>query len=338
MARQRRTSQRITMDDVARVAGVSPSTVSLYLRRPDEVSGRRGERIQTAVDRLGYVPNTMAGGLASAKSRIIGVLVPTIINSFFAATLDQLERTLRAAGYQVLIGNTEFNDEREEELLRSMLSWSPAALVVTGFQHTRKTRSILLDGDIPLVEMWDCGAEAIDMCVGFSHEDAGRAMAQHLLDQGYSDTAVISPSFKRDIRAQARYHGFRSTIEAAGGHVELGELSAQTDTVETSQVLCRLMRERPTIQAVFGANDMVSLGVMFECYRQGWAIPDRLAVAGFGNLEFGASSVPPLTTIEPPKYEIGKRVSELLIQRLRGREVADGRLDLGIKLIARDST
>lgn len=327
------------MDDVARLAGVSPSTVSLYLRRPEEVSEARGSRIQAAVDRLGYVPNTMAGGLASATSRIIGVLVPTLSNSFFSATVDVLERDLRAAGYQVLIGNTEFDPAHEEALVRSMMSWSPAGLVVTGFQHTRKTQSLLLDSAVPLVEMWDHGDEALDMSVGFSHEHAGRLVAEHLLDRGYDDTAFISPSFTRDIRAEARYRGFGTAIEAAGGHVEQRELTGPTDTAEAGTLAARMLEVRPSIRAICCANDMIALGVMFECQRQGWSIPDRVAVAGFGNLEFTPNTVPPLTTVDPPKYRIGTQTAGLLLQRLRTHDahVAEPHLDLGVELIVRES-
>ncbi|WP_168201472.1 LacI family DNA-binding transcriptional regulator [Kushneria phosphatilytica] len=337
--RQRRGSQRVTMGDVARIAGVSPSTVSLYLRRPDEVSEQRGQRIQAAVERLGYLPNTMAGGLASSRSRIIGVLVPTISNSFFAATLDTLEKRLREAGYQLLIGNTEFDEAREEELVRSMMSWSPAGLVMTGFRHGRRTVSMLLDSDIPLVEMWDYGQPALDMVAGFSHYATGQLIARHLLERGYRDTAFISPSFSRDVRAGERYRGFQEGMEQGGARVTMRELGGATDTAEAGALLSELMAERPSISAVFCANDMVALGVMFECQRRGWEIPGRLAVAGFGNLEFTPNTVPPLTTVEPPKYEIGRQVAELLLARL-GKSDAPGarQVDLGVRLITREST
>lgn len=327
------------MDEVARVAGVSPSTVSLYLRRPDAVSATRGQRIQAAVDRLGYVPNTMAGGLASARSRIVGVLVPTLGNSFFSATVDWLERDLRRAGYQVLIGNTEFDPAIEEALIRSMMSWSPAGLVVTGFEHTRQARSLLLGSDVPIVEMWDYGPDAIDMSVGFAHEQCGRRIARHLLERDYRQAAFIGPAFARDVRAEQRYTGFRDAMQAAGGHVALAQLTGPTDTGEVGTVLRSLIAERPGTHAICCANDMVALGVMFECQRQGWAIPERLAIAGFGNLEFTPNTVPPLTTIEPPKYTIGERAATLLLQRLRGEDVAGerARVDLGVELIVRDS-
>ncbi|WP_110693662.1 LacI family DNA-binding transcriptional regulator [Salinicola halophyticus] len=338
MARNRRSSQRVTMGEVAQLANVSPSTVSLYLRRPGEVSPRRADKIQAAIDRLGYLPNTMAGGLASSRSNVIGVLVPTITNSFFSETLETLERHLRSAGYQLLIGNTEFDDSREEELIRSILSWNPAGLVLTGFLHNRKSLSLLAHNDTPIVEMWDYGQPGLDMVVGFSHHSCGRLVAEHMLRQGRRRMAFVSTNFQRDVRAGDRYHGFRDTVEAAGGTVELRELSGRSHAEETGRLTQTLLQEHPDIEAIACSNDMVALGVMMECQRQHWAIPDRIALAGFGNLDFTTSTVPPLTTIEPPRREIGQHTARMLLSRLKGElPESDRRLDLGVRLVERQS-
>ncbi|WP_083627750.1 LacI family DNA-binding transcriptional regulator [Salinicola sp. MH3R3-1] len=338
MARNRRSSQRVTMGEVAQLANVSPSTVSLYLRRPGEVSPRRADKIQAAIDRLGYLPNTMAGGLASSRSNVIGVLVPTITNSFFSETLETLERHLRSAGYQLLIGNTEFDDSREEELIRSILSWNPAGLVLTGFLHNRKSLSLLAHNDTPIVEMWDYGQPGLDMVVGFSHHSCGRLVAEHMLRQGRRRMAFVSTNFQRDVRAGDRYHGFRDTVEAAGGTVELRELSGRSHAEETGRLTQTLLQEHPEIEAIACSNDMVALGVMMECQRQHWAIPDRVALAGFGNLDFTTSTVPPLTTIEPPRREIGQHTARMLLSRLKGElPESDRRLDLGVRLVERQS-
>lgn len=327
------------MEEVAQLADVSPSTVSLYLRRPDEVSSRRAEKIQAAIDRLGYLPNTMAGGLASSRSNVIGVIVPTITNSFFSATLETLERHLRAAGYQLLIGNTEFDELREEELIRSIMSWNPAGLVLTGFQHTRKSLSLLTQSDIPVVEMWDYGKQGLDMVVGFSHQAIGRLVAEHMVHKGYRHTAFLSTNFQRDVRAADRYQGFRNVMEAAGGQVQLRELVGRSNTEETGRLLRDLMAEQPDIDAICCSNDMVALGVMFECQRQGWSIPDRLAIAGFGNQDFTASTVPPMTTVDPPREEIGRHIARLLLARLKNDlPDAEKQLDLGVRLVIRESS
>lgn len=327
------------MSEVAQLADVSPSTVSLYLRRPDEVSSRRAERIQTAIDKLGYLPNTMAGGLASSRSNIIGVIVPTITFSFFSETLETLEKSLRSAGYQLLIGNTEFDMSREEELIRSILSWNPSGLVLTGFSHSRKSVSLLAKSDIPIIEMWDYGQDGLDMVVGFSHRTCGRLVAEHLVRHGYRHTAFLSTNFQRDIRARDRYLGFRDAIADAGGSVVLRELTGRSNTAEAGDLMRHMVDDHPETQAVFCSNDMVALGAMFECQRQGWSIPDRLAIVGFGNQDFTSSTVPPLTTVEPPRQEIGDHIAQLLLGRLKGDDMenTETRIDLGVRLIVRES-
>ncbi|MBE0398754.1 MULTISPECIES: LacI family DNA-binding transcriptional regulator [Halomonas] len=328
------------MSEVAQLADVSPSTVSLYLRRPDEVSTRRGERIQSAIDKLGYLPNTMAGGLASSRSNIIGVIVPTITFSFFSETLETLEKSLRAAGYQLLIGNTEFDASREEELIRSILSWNPSGLVLTGFSHSRKSVSLLTKSDISIVEMWDYGQEGLDMVVGFSHRTCGRLVAEHLIRNGYQNMAFLSTNFHRDIRANERYLGFRDAVVASGGSVELRELVGRSNTAEAGKLLRILINEHPETQALFCSNDMVALGAMLECQRQGWSIPERLAIVGFGNQDFTGSTLPPMTTVEPPRQEIGNHTARLLLTRLRGNDSTntETRIDLGVRLIVRESS
>ncbi|WP_148253131.1 LacI family DNA-binding transcriptional regulator [Aidingimonas lacisalsi] len=327
------------MGEVAQLADVSPSTVSLYLRHPDKVSSQRAERIQTAIDRLGYLPNTMAGGLASSRSNVIGVIVPTITNSFFSATLETLERHLRPAGYQLLIGNSEFDESREEELVRSILSWNPAGLVLTGFVHSRKSISLLTKSDTPIVEMWDFGQKGLDMVVGFSHRTCGKLVAEHFLAKGYRKAAFLSTSFQRDIRAKERYQGFREDMTNAGGSVVLRELQGRSNTAETGDLVRELLSDHADLEAIFCANDIVALGVLLECQRQGWPIRDRLAVAGFGNQDFTASTVPPMTTVEPPSQEIGQHIARMLLARLGGDLTEqETRLDLGVRLVAREST
>lgn len=338
MARRKRGTQRVTMGEVAQLANVSPSTVSLYLRRPEEVSSARAIKIQSAIDRLGYLPNTMAGGLASSRSRVIGVLVPTITNSFFSETLETLERHLHGAGYQLLIGNTEFDSEREESLLRSLMSWNPAGLVLTGFLHSRRANTLLLNSDIPIVEMWDYGGSSLDMVVGFSHVDCGRLVAEHFLARGYRRVAFVSTLFARDVRASDRYQGFKIHMEQGGARVSVRELSGRSDTRETGDIVHELMAAEPDIEALFCSNDMVALGAMLECQRQNWHVPQRVAIAGFGNQDFTRSTVPPMTTVEPPRHAIGDHIARLLLARIREEATGPDRLDLGVKLMVRESS
>lgn len=199
----RRATERLTMTDVANAAGVSPSTVSLYLRKPEAVSEELATRVRTVIDQLGYVPNLVAGSLAAAKSRTVGVILPSITNSFFAETYNTLQSAFQTAHYQTLLGVSEFDPEREEELIRAFLAWSPAAVVVTGLHHTERTRAMLRSSGVPVVEMWDIPSAqtpAVDMTVGFSHFEVGRRQASHLYDQGSRKVAYIGAAVHQDMQ------------------------------------------------------------------------------------------------------------------------------------------
>src|SRR5690606_4433158 len=184
LPRRRRRAQRVTLREVATLAGVSPSTVSLYVRRPAAVSTVRAQRIAAAIAELGYVPNLMAGGLAAAASRIVSVIVPSIRNASFAETVAALQTALGAEALQVMLGHTEYSEAQEEALVRAALSWAPAAIVLTGLGHSAGTRALIGGSDVPVVEMWELGGEVIDMAVGFSHGEAGAAAARHLVSRG----------------------------------------------------------------------------------------------------------------------------------------------------------
>jgi LacI family gluconate utilization system Gnt-I transcriptional repressor len=189
--RRRRKMQRVTMTEVARAAQVSPSTVSLFLRKPDLVSPAIGEAIARVVDELGYVPNLLAGGLAAAGSRVVSIIVPSVRNAFFADTVAALQDELGLRGMQLMLGHTEYSAAREEALVRTALSWSPAAIVLVGLEHSRATKRLLLATDVPVFEIWECGQSPADTAVGFHHREVGLAAAHHLLERGRRRLAFL---------------------------------------------------------------------------------------------------------------------------------------------------
>ena len=189
-----------TLIDVARVAGVSPITVSRALNRPEIVSEAAREKVLAAVQATGYVPNLLAGGLASNRSRLVALFVPTIVHSIFAETVQALMARLSQAGYQTLLGLTGYSAEQEEQLLAAVLGRKPDGIVLTGTLHTAASRQRLAQAGIPVVESWDLGEDPLDMQVGFSHEAVGRAQAEHLHARGYRRFAVVSVDDPRALR------------------------------------------------------------------------------------------------------------------------------------------
>lgn len=325
--------QRVTMADVARHAAVSPSTVSLWLRRPEGVSARIGVRVAAAIDELGYVPNFVAGGLAAAGSRVVSVTVPSLRNAFFSETVTELERILSAHGLHTLVGHTEYDPAQEERLVRAALSWAPAAVVLTGRDHAPGTRDLLRRSGARVVEMWDLGPDPIGRMVGFSHEAVGRRLARHFAEKGYGSAAFAGARLAEDTRAARRARGFLEAMAAAGIPARLVEVPGPASTAAGAPLMDQLAAD--PVRAVACSNDTVALGLMFEAARRGIAIPGTLAVAGFGDLEFAARTVPPLTTLRPPADRIAAAVAEAVLQGSGGD--APAVTDLGTVFLDRGS-
>ncbi|QFU17969.1 substrate-binding domain-containing protein [Microvirga thermotolerans] len=329
------------MMDVAKLARVSPSTVSLYLRRPSAVSPSAGQEIDRAISTLGYVPNLVAGGLAAASSKVVSIIVPSIRNAFFAETVSALQSELAADGLQVLLGHSEYAEDQEEALVRTALSWAPAAIVLTGLSHSAGTRKLLQASGIPVVEMWELGGKPIDMAVGFSHPQVGATAARHLLSKGRRSLAFLGARMQEDHRAEKRASGFAEAARAGG--VSACEVLNHPGaaTVEAGSLLLnRALQQVSGLDGIACSNDLIALGALFECQRQGIAVPDEIAVMGFGDLSFSASCIPSLTTIRPSGELIGKEVARLILGSIHGErpEGASRIVDTGHVLIERKSS
>lgn len=335
----RRPSGPAQMSDVAQLAGVSSSTVSRTLRNPEVVSPALRARVESAITSLQYVPNSMAGGLAAARTRTVGVIVPSLVNSFFSATLEAMAEGLNADGYQILLGNSGYAPDLEEGLINSFLSWSPAAIVLTGQVHTRGARQRLLNAGVPIVEMWELGDNPLDTLVGFSHRAVGRAAGRHLIDSGRRCVAFVGAALEHDRRATQRAAGFSEALQESGLPAPVVVAMDQRASVEGGgQLVAQILARHPQVDGVFFSNDVLMLGGLFECQRQAVRIPDALGLIGFGDLDFTACSQPTLSSIRPPRREIGTAVAAHLLQRFRDPAAAAATIDVGFELIARGST
>ena len=340
--RKRRKIQGVTMMDVAREAGVSPSTVSLFLRRPEAVSAGAGEVIQSAIRHLNYVPNLIAGGLAAASSRVVGVIVPSVRNAFFAETVAALQRELGRARLQMLLGQSDYQPETEEELVRATLSWAPAANVVTGVHHSATTERMLKAASVPVVQIGELGpADPIDLAVGFHHDQVGAAAARHLVSRGYRSLVYLSGRAHQDKRAAQCAEGFLATARELGVPVRHLTHPAPATTelggILFSQALAEAEGGRPV--GIGCSNDLIALGVLFEAQRRGQRIPEDYAVIGFGDLGFSASCNPALSTIRPAGDLIGREAARLIVEQLNAPEPRRNiTIDTGFSVMHRQST
>lgn len=331
----------VTLQDVARLAGVSPITASRALNTPDVVSEETRERVQRAVRQTGYTPNLLAGGLASRRSRLVAALVPTLTGPMFMQTVEALTARLAEAGCQVFIGQGGYDNAREDELLDAIIGRRPDGIVLTGVDHSMQGRARLAAAGIPVVETWDFVATPIDMLVGFSHEQVGPQVAAYFQKRGKKRVAVISADDPRAVRRARSFAAAAAAMGiAAGGSAEAAceWLPAITSLGLGRAALARLLERVRKVDAVFCSSDTVAQGVLMEAQARGLSVPKQLAVMGFGDLDFAKDLHPALSSVQVDAQAIGRLAGELILQRAEGRPVTDPMVDVGFTLVPREST
>jgi LacI family transcriptional regulator, gluconate utilization system Gnt-I transcriptional repressor len=318
-----------TLSAVAKRAGVSSITVSRVVRMPDLVAPDTRARVERAMRDLGYVPNLVAGALASARTNSVGVLVPTIANSIFADTVQGLSDKLEPLGFSVILAQSRYDAAREDRMLAALLSRRPEAIIMVGSPATEEGSRLLRNARIPIVETWDLPSTPIDAVAGFDNHKAGMAVAQHLITQGRRQLAFIGGD---DPRATRRWLGFRGEA-LARGLAEPRRLILDRNASGSVAAHARL----PGVDAVFAANDAHAIGFMAGLrnaglLRDGPSTEQQVAVIGLGDLEMGRLMSPTLSTISVHGDAIGRTAATLTLERGGER-----RVDLGFELVLRDS-
>jgi LacI family gluconate utilization system Gnt-I transcriptional repressor len=330
----------VTLKDVARLAGVAPMTVSRFLNEPDTVRSETRLKVQRAIAQTGYVQNRLAGALKSSRTRLVAVVLPMVTNPIFSDTFQAISERLTKAGYQVILGVSGHRREQEQELLEVILSRRPDGIILTGTLHTAASRNRLRAVGVPVVETWDLSPEPIDMLVGFSHEGAGRAVANCLLEQGYRRFAVLGVDDPRGLR---RIESFAATLAERGigevhSHIFQGS-PAFAQGREGLEALLALNSSSPDDPlVVVCTSDTIAHGVLTEAAARGIRIPQDLAVMGFGDMSFAAHTFPALSTVKIDGTLIGDTAAQMLLERLQDGEEGDAVKDIGFTLVQRQST
>lgn len=301
-------------------------TVSRTLREPHRVTAETAERVSAALKHTGYAPNKSAGLLASGRSHIVAAIIPNIANSIFAETIQGLTEALQADGYELLLAATGYSKEREEDQIRAVLGWAPAALIVTGRHHTQAALAMMrrahLDG-IPVIEMWDRSMRAAEFTqVGFNHGKAGKAMLKHLVACGYRDLVYVGSGVAGDLRARERQNGFAAAARAARVRVDQVNATDEEPMVAGRKVLQQLA-SRPTLpRAMAFSNDLFAAGACLQAAEMGIAVPERLAIMGFGDMTIAGQLAGGISTLAVPRFGIGFRAGECALAQMSQRQAA----------------
>jgi LacI family transcriptional regulator, gluconate utilization system Gnt-I transcriptional repressor len=333
-----------TMADVALRAGVSTMTVSRALKHGASISKETRDRIIRAVDELGYVLDQSAGSLSSKRTGFVAVLIPSINNSNFADTARGLTDALQGSGLQLLLGYTDYSIEKEESLIESMLRRRPEAILVTGGSHTPRGRKLLENCGIPVIETWDLPKSPVHHVVGFSNAEASASLVQHLHRRGYRRIAFIGGTTNRDTRGADRRQGYELEMQ------KLGLLQSRVKSFGTppismkqgGEAIVRLLEQWPEVEAAICVSDLSAFGALMECQRRKWKVPERIAIAGFGDFEISGTCFPAITTVGVNCYDIGSKAGELLLRAVdgerRSRTVATETIITDYEVIQREST
>ncbi len=303
----------LTLRDVSMASGVSEMTVSRVLRNRGDVSPATREKVLTAARALGYVPNKIAGGLASQRVNLVAVVIPSLSNLVFPDVLGGISAELDDTGLQPVVGVTHYGPAREETVLYDMLSWRPSGVILAGLEHSRASRAMLEAAGIPVVEIMDVDGDPIDTAVGISHERAGAEMAGHILGAGYRRIGFIGTHMPEDHRARKRLAGFERALAAAGVPLVAREYYQGGSSLAKGRELTeRILAREPGLDFLYYSNDLIGAGGLIWAREQGIDIPGKLGLAGFNGVDLLDGLPMRLATTDARRLDIGRRAARIV--------------------------
>jgi LacI family transcriptional regulator, gluconate utilization system Gnt-I transcriptional repressor len=310
----------LTLRDVSEASGVSEMTVSRVLRNRGDVSDATRERVLRAAKALGYVPNKIAGALASQRVNLVAVIIPSLSNMVFPEVMTEISHVLEDTDLQPVVGVTDYLPEKEEKVLYEMLSWRPSGVIIAGLEHSDAARAMLRASGIPVVEIMDTDGTPVDAMVGISHRRAGREMGEAILAGGYRRIGFLGTQMPLDHRARKRFEGFTQALAKAGVEMVDHEFysggSALTKGREMTQAI---LARSPDLDFLYYSNDMIGAGGLLWLLEQGYDIPNQIGLAGFNGVELLQGLPRRLATMDACRAEIGRRAAEIIVARTRGQ-------------------
>ncbi|WP_378212727.1 LacI family DNA-binding transcriptional regulator [Aquicoccus sp. G2-2] len=331
----------LTLRDVSEASGVSEMTVSRVLRNRGDVSKTTREKVLQAAKRLGYVPNKIAGSLASQRVNLVAVIIPSMSNMVFPEVMTGISRTLENSELQPVVGITDYTPEKEEKVLYEMLSWRPSGVIIAGLEHSDAAKAMLRASGIPVVEIMDVDGEPIDTVVGISHRTAGRKMAEAIAAEGYRRIAFLGTKMPMDHRARKRFESFTQALAKAGIEVADQEFySGGSALLKGREMTEAVLKRTRDLDFIYYSNDMIGAGGLLYLLEQGVDVPGEIGLAGFNGVELLDGLPMQLATMDACRFEIGQKAAEIVLARSRGKVDGDnagtgfGKIELSPKIAA----
>jgi len=310
-------NRSLTLRDVSEASGVSEMTVSRVLRNRGDVSAATRDKVLTAAKELGYVPNKIAGALASQRVNLVAVIIPSLSNMVFPEVLSGISQVLEDTELQPVVGVTDYLPEKEEKVLYEMLSWRPSGVIIAGLEHTEASRAMLNASGIPVVEIMDTDGDPVDAMVGISHRRAGREMAAAILKAGYKKIAFLGTKMPLDHRARKRFEGFTEVLAKSGVEVVDREFYSGGSALAKGREMTEAVLERsPDVDFIYYSNDMIGAGGLLYLLEKGIDVPGQIGLAGFNGVELLQGLPRQLATMDACRREIGTKAAEIIAARV----------------------
>ena len=327
----------VKITDVAAAAGVAPMTVSRVLNTPERVAAATALRVREAIERLGYVPNLIAGSLSSRRSRMVAAIVPTIASPMFSQPVQAFTDALALAGYHVMLSLSGYGEGAEEPLVRAVLARRPDGLMLTGVARSPGVRRLLADARVPVVEIWDMAEQSTDMLVGFDHTEVGEAVADFFAASGHRRFAILTAG---DPRAMRRRDGFVRRVAFHGGVLAAERtLPSPAGILDGRGATAEIAGDVGNRTALFCSSDLIAFGAMTEAGARGIEVPGRLAICGFGDFELSRGAAMALTTVQVDGVQMGRLAAQHLLARINSGAAgnADTRVLVPYRIVRRET-
>jgi LacI family gluconate utilization system Gnt-I transcriptional repressor len=329
-----RTMKTPTLDDVAARAGVSSATVSRFVNNPGVVAAATAERIRAAIAETGYIPNLLAGGLASSKSRLVAVMIPHLTDSIFNDTIEAMVEELSTSGINVMLGLTGVSAARTGELIRDALSRRVDAIISSG-PLDEATIALVQRSASLFIQIWELPEDPVGIAVGFSHEAAGRDVARFLVSRGYRRPHLITADGSR---ASQRRDGFLSEWQTmVGGPVSQATVDIPSRYGHARRAFADMRRLEAMPDVVVCGSDYLAQGLIVEAQAAGLRVPEDLAVVGFGNSAIAGEMRPTITSVDVDGRRIAREAIAAITRHSAGELPGPRSIDVGFRLIARES-
>jgi LacI family gluconate utilization system Gnt-I transcriptional repressor len=323
----------LTLRDVSEASGVSEMTVSRVLRNRGDVSEATREKVLEAAKTLGYVPNKIAGALASQRVNLVAVIIPSLSNLVFPEVLAGISAELEDTGLQPVVGVTSYSPGKEETVLYEMLSWRPSGVIIAGLEHTPAARAMLENAGIPIVEIMDVDGTGVDSVVGISHRRAGLQMAEAIVAAGYRRIGFLGTKMPEDHRARKRLEGFKEGLAKAGLELADQEFYSGGSALRKGREMTEaILKRSPDLDFLYYSNDMIGAGGLLWCLEQGLDVPGRIGLAGFNGVDLLEGLPRRLATMDACRREIGQRAAEIIAGRSHSGQIGGEVIELQPKL------